>query len=330
MAERKHITELALNFYSDGILLVHPKDVSRIETQGEMVVELANECHIYVIATRPRVSYVPGSIRVGDGKTSGRFKYSRNGVIAETDFWLQGEAIADKIEISEYPHHTLSLIRNGKAIASIPAHLASLMSNHIGDPSLRDLRVVYVGMSYADGARSAKDRLQSHSTLQQVLADLNGDSPESEALIVMAQYDSPQTLISFDGRDKSLKIEDDRNLMDDLQRQREDITKDLQIKLIEAGLIRYFQPSYNDKYKNRFPLPTQQILKEVYEIDFGALVVELNTEDIKCRLFSDSREPGYHHLGSFDLHDPAVRRSLFNTMNVAKGSDADDLAGPVY
>ncbi len=260
MANRKHITELALDFCSDGILIMHPKDVSRIEQQGAAAVELANECHIYVIATRPRVSYVPGSVRVGDGKTSGRFKYSRNGAIKETEFWLKGEAIADKIEISEYPHHTLSLVRNDKVIASIPAHLASLICDHVGDSSLRDLRVVYVGMSYADGSRSAKDRLLSHSTLQQVLADLNGDSPESEALIIMApghdeRYDSPQTLISFDGRDESLKIEDDRNLMDDLQRQRTDITEDLQIKLTEAALIRYFQPSYNEKYKNPVPSP---------------------------------------------------------------------------
>lgn len=329
MPSRNHITELGLGFYSDGLLLVHPKDIGQIDQQSEEYTELANDCHIYLIVTRPRVSFVPDSISVGVGKTAGKFRYIKDGVPQETDFWLLGEANADKIEVSEYPHHKLSLIKNGEKFFTAPAHLLSLMCDHIDEMSLRDLEVVYVGMSYADGTRSAKDRLLSHSTLQQVLADLNSDAPDSEALVIMAQYTPPQTFITFDGRDKSLKIEDDRDVMSDLQRQQREITEGLQIKLIEASLIRYFQPKYNDKYKQRFPLPTQKILKEVYEIDFGALIVELNTERINSRLYSTTRKAGYHHIGSVDLHDPQVRRSFFNLMNVP-GSDAVDHSGPIF
>lgn len=330
MAKRKYISELALNFYSDGLLLVHPKDVASIDQQPEEHAELANECHIYLIVTRPRVSFVPDSIQVGGGKTRGKFRYSKGGVPQETAFWLDGEANADKIEISAYPHHKLTLIKNGERFFTVPGHLLSMMCDHLDDMSIRDLEVAYVGMSYADGTRSAKDRLLSHSTLQQVLADLNNDAPDSEALIVMAQYVSPQTIITFDGMDKSLKLEDDRDLMADLERQQSQITEDLQIALIEASLIKYFEPRYNDKYKQRFPHPTQKILKEVYEIDFGALIVELNTEKINGRLFSGVREPGYHHISGVDLHDPQVRRSFFNVMNLPKGSDGTDHSGPLF
>jgi hypothetical protein len=204
------------------------------------------------------------------------------------------------------------------------------MGDKVNDSSIRDLDVQYVGMSYAEGKRSAKDRLQSHSTLQQVLADLSADSPESEALLVLVQYVSPQSIISFDGRDKSLRIEDDRNLIADLQRQQREITKDLQIALIEAGLIKYFQPPYNDKYKNRFPHPTHKILDEVYSIDFGALTIEINTEEIKCRLYSATRAEGYRHIAGFDLHDVTVRRSFFNVMNLPMGSDGPDHTGPAF
>ena len=204
-----------------------------------------------------------------------------------------------------------------------------MMCDHIDDQSVRDLEVVYVGMSYADGKRSAKDRLLSHSTLQQVLADLNNDSPDMEALIIMAQYDPPKIMMLFDGSDKSLKPEDDRDVAADLQKLETLITRDVEISLIEAGLIKYFEPAYNDKYKERFPHPSQQILKEVYEIDLAALTVEINTEDIYCRLFSKARKPGYHHIASVDLHDPAIRQSFFNPLNVEQGFNAADQSGPI-
>lgn len=330
MANRKHITEIALGFYSRAIILLHPKDLRELEHLPPETSAVAADCHIYLIVTRPRLSFVPGSINVGETKTSGKFKYIRGGISHEVNFHLDGKPNADKIEISDYPHTKLSLIKNNEIFASLPAHLVSLKCNDIDDNSIRDLEVQYVGMSYADGNRSAKDRLLSHSTLQQVLADLNHDSPDTEALLIMVQYESPQTLISFDGRDETLRLEDDRDLLSDLKRQQNEITEDLQIALIEASLIKYFQPPYNEKYKKRFPSPTHKILEEVYNIDFGALTVEINTEDINTRLYSKNQLPGYHHISNFDLHDSIVRRSFFNVMNVASGSDAPDFSGPVY
>lgn len=329
MPTRKHITELALSFYSDALVVLHPKDIGNIESQPEHAA-VAEDCHIYLIVKRPRVAYLPDSIVIGEKETVGRFRFVRAGVAFESEFALRGKANADEIRISPYPHHKLSLIKDGEEFRSVPAHLMSLICDRVQDTSIRDLEVVYVGMSYAEGRRSAKDRLVSHSTLQQVLADLNNDAPDDEALIIMAQFAAPQTIISFDGMDKTLKLEDDRDVMADLAKQQQLMTEDLQIALIEAGLIRYFQPSYNDKYKQRFPHPTQRILKEVYEIDFGALTVELNTEDINARVFSGVRGAGFHHIASVDLHDPQVRRSYFNIMNVDKGSNAEDHSGPIF
>ena len=330
MAIRNHITELALNFYSDGVILLHAKDIKKVDQQPPEVVAIANDCHIYLIVKRPRLSYVPGSVIHGEENSTGRMKYTCKGVPREFEFRLDGKANADSLEVSEYPHSDLKLIRDGKVVFTAPAHLTSMICDYIEDPSVRDLDVQYVGMSYADGKRSAKDRLQSHATLQQVLADLNHESPESEILLLLVQYESPQTIITFDGRDKNLRLEDDRNVVADLRRQQKEITEDLQIALIEASLIKYFQPHYNDKYKKHFPNPSQKILDEVYDIDFGAISVEINTEDVKARLFSGVRAVGFHHIGNFDLHDPNIRRSFFNIMDIPTGSDAPDHSGPIF
>lgn len=330
MATRKQITELALGFFSRGLLLVHAKDIKKVGQESQEIAELAANCHIYLIVKRPRLSFVPGSISLGENKITGRMQYTSNGVPHEIEFGLNGKPNADSVEISDYPHSNMLLVRNGKIVFTLPAHITSMMCEHISDSSVRDLDVQYVGMAYADGNRSAVDRLQSHSTLQQVLADLSHDAPESEVLLLLVEYESPQTIMTFDGRDKTLRLEDDRDVVSDLRRQHTEITENLQIALIEASLIKYFEPRYNDKYKNRFPHPTHKILDQVYSIDFGALTVEINTEDINAQLLSSNRGAGSHHIASFDLHDPLVRRSFFNIMNVESGSDASDHSGPIF
>jgi hypothetical protein len=329
MTTRKQITEMALSFFSKGLVLLHAKNIKKIDDESPKTLALAENCHIYLIVKRPRLSYVPGSIDVQEEKTIGRMRYTRNGVPHEFEFGLKGKATADSVEISAYPHSDLQLIYDGEIGHTLPANLISMMCDEIEDLSVRNLNIQYVGMSYADGTSSAKERLQSHSTLQQVLADLSHDSPESEVLLILVEYEQ-QILISFDGRDKSLQLKDDRDVVSDIQRQQKEITKDLQIALTEASLIKYFQPPYNDIYKKRFPHPTHKILEEVYSIDFGALTVEINTEALNAKLFSDSRLAGYHHIGNFDLHDPEVRRSFFNVLNVESGSDASDHSGPIY
>ena len=144
---------------------------------------------------------------VSEEQLTGRSRYVKAGVVQETEFSLKGKANADEVVISSYPHLKLVLLKNGVKIFSAPAHLVSLLCDSVDDTTVRDLEVVYVGMSYAEGRRSAKDRLISHSTLQKVLADLNNDAPDDEALIIMAQFAQPINMISFDGTDESLKDE---------------------------------------------------------------------------------------------------------------------------
>lgn len=329
MTTRKHAVELALNFYSDGLVLIHPKDIVELDDPDHPYAEVAAHCHIYLIAKRPRLTFVPDSLFVGDDRTTVRLRFVRNGVPSEVTTCLNGRPNADVVEVSGYPHTSLLLKTAGTVTHVLPAYTASFMGTEISDLSVRDLEVVYLGMSYADGTRSAKDRLASHSTLQQVLADLNGSEPDNEALILMAEFAQPMVIMSIDGRTRPTP-DTSRNVGADFARAERELTEDLQISLIEAALIRYFEPPYNDKYKRRFPHPTHKILEELYSIDFGALSVELNVERVNVRLFSAARGPGHYHMTSHDLHDPAVRRSFFNIMNVDDGPDASAMSGPMF
>lgn len=327
---KKRFTDLSLGFYSNGSLILHPANIEKINNESDEIRELADDCHIYLIVSRPRASYLPGSIKLEDGVLTGTLRCSFLGAEHHVAFTVE---VGESVEVQDLKYPFVSLrfedVDNPDEWFSIPAHLMSVCAK-LSDRILSDLEVEYVGMSYAGGKRSAKDRLISHSTLQAVMADMSRDQPDREVMVVLERYEPPQVLMLMNGRDKSLNPDEDRNVVDDLNRAQNEISKDLQICLIEAGLIKYFQPRYNDIYKKRFPHPSHEILKEVYSIDFGAVTVELNSEDLNVRLGSETRKAGFHHIANFDLHDPAVRTSFFNTMNVEGGPDAAMLSGPIY
>lgn len=329
MPQRKHVTEIAFNLASQGVMITHPRDIAKIGEQSVEHAQLASDCHIYLVAKRPRLGFVPDSITWGDGLTKGKMYYHEAGERKETEFHLKGEPNGS-IAYSAYPHNSIELVNGKHSTGPLPAHLISLMCDDIQNKALRDLEVVYVGMSYGDGNRSAKDRLKSHSTLQQVLADMSADEPDSEALLLLVQYAPPFSVISIDGRDKSLRVEKDRDVIKDLRRQQQLIDGKTEIALAEAGLIKYFRPRYNDKYKNNFPDKAHVVTKSLYSIDFIAFAVELNTEDINVRLYSGCRPPGFHHIANYDLHDPQTRKSFFNLLESSSSYSAESFSGPIF
>lgn len=327
---QRKFTDMSVGFFSSGSLILHAKDLKAIDDSGDQNKELADECHIYLILSRPRLSYLADGFRVEEEATYGVFKYSVEGSERNTEFKLSGKMNPDlSLSVSAYPHSKMHLSHNGEVVHTIPAHLMSFIAD-FDNSEITDLEVEYVGMSYAEGRRSAKDRLLSHSTLQTVLADLNHEAPDKEVLLALFRYAPPRVMMVFNGRDKTLDADDDRDFMGDLEAVNQNLSKDLQIALIEAGLIKYFQPKYNDKYKQRFPHPTHVILEELYSVNIAALSVEINSEELNCRMYSPVMRAGYHHIANFDLHDAEERTSFFNVMNVPEGGSAGKLSGPFY
>lgn len=328
--QRKHVTELTINFVSKTAMTLHAADIGRLEQEPAELVQAAERCHIYLIAKRPRVWFVPDSLVVTSQRTTGRLAYSRQGQISEVNFVMEGALPewCDAVSIDGYPHARLLMSYHGEQKKVIPAHQFILFSD-LSDPTIRDLTIEYVGMAYGDGSRSAKDRLLSHATLQAVLGDINRSEPDAQAIVVMVEFWPPQVIISMDGRDETLDVANDRDAFSDIERTERELDEEARIRIIEAALIRYFSPPYNDTYKQKFPLPTHKILSELYQIDYSAIAVELNTEGINLRLQSMSQRAGYHHLVTLDLHDPSVRRSFFDALNGGV-MNANSTSGPIF
>ncbi len=177
-------------------------------------------------------------------------------------------------------------------------------------PELANLEVLYVGQSFASGNRSAFTRLQSHSTLQKILAEASYEDPDGEIFVATFVYEPYRILTLFDGKAKSV-ISDERDSNRFFSILERPLKKSQQISLAEAALIRYFQPRYNKIYKTNFPSTKVKVLASCYELDFSGLSVEINTDELNFQLFSDNVKPAMHHISNIELFANSDRAGFF-------------------
>jgi hypothetical protein len=228
-----------------------------------------------------------------------------------TDFQLPEDAT--EIKVSIYPHRELITYNpKGEEITFLPASMISTgLGLHIRNENLGNLEVLYVGQAFGDGSRNAFDRLRSHSTCQKILAQAQYEDPDSEVYVLAFEYCPYKIFMQFDGKAKGV-ISDYR----DLDRVRSVINNPLtihqQICLAEACLIRYFKPRYNEIYKENFPKENHKILESCYELDFSGLVVEVDTEELRFKLFSETAPPSEHHICKIEIIDPEERWGFFH------------------
>lgn len=310
--DRKYLSEYALHLCSARRLML-PAD--QLHADGQMdalTAEISQACHIYVVCRRPVCSFDPETFSFDGQRTTGKLIYRIAGEIKEAPFELPLELLdgASSIRVSPYPHREVCTYDSiGDEVRYLPASVVSL-SSVVSEQALRELKVLYVGQAYGDGDRAAIDRLRSHQTLQRILADTQSKQPDDEIMVLAFEFDDYRLITLFDGTDrKAIRGESDsqrfRSVLEN------PLTEHQRICLAEACLIRWFQPEYNKIYKSTFPASSQKILDECYQLDFSAIVTEIDTEELGVLLYSSSVAAGTHHIAKFDLVDPETRRSFF-------------------
>lgn len=314
---RKYLTEFALNYCSSSHYLF---PVSQIGTKfkGDKEIEKdINQCHIYLITERPRISFVKDTIFYASGKLSGKASYKIEGNDQIFDFDLDFPLYdgADSVRLGKYPYReieTYNSLNPEETIRIFPSFLLASNYSHQDVAIFKKLNVLYVGQAYGDGNRSALQRLESHSTLQKILSQLPEKYPDSEIIIALFKYniEKPIAHISMSPHFKNA-IGGDEDLDQFKKITQKPISKKQAVTIIEAGLIRYFQPEYNEIFKIKFPSIKHKTLKSCMDLDFTALCVEINTEDSRHMLMSNTRHPSEHHISQFDLVSTQNRASFF-------------------
>lgn len=286
----------------------------QVQADGKMGAEeeeISKSCHIYLICKRPATYFVKDTLVYKNNHLSVTVAYRING--EEQRFQYEGEFPlldgAVNLAISDYPHREiLTFNSDGNEVRRLPANLVSVKEN--SSSPLKKLEVLYIGQSFGNGTRSAHQRLKSHSTLQKILADSAHRYPDSEISVLMFKFEPYRLLTSFDGVAKdTIKGKKDKNRFISIQEN--PLSLKQQIGLVEASLIRYFQPEYNDKFKIKFPSPKVKLLKKCFELDFSGLVIEINTEELRFELFSSTRDSKMHHISNVDMVSDKSRASFF-------------------
>ncbi len=278
--------------------------------------ENISQCHIYIITARPSPYFKPEFLKHENDTLFGKIFYKINGTETAIDFndyrWkLEDDAISIDCK---YPYREIrSLNHQGQEVTYLPAsYLANAyLSKNFGIGELNSYEVLYVGQAQGDqGNRSALDRLASHATLQKILALTNHDYPDKEIMIFMYQFEHGQVIASMDGRAKDADNSDENEIRF-LNAARNPPNKRQKIGLIEAGLIRYFQPHYNEIFKIKFPSTKHKVLKSCFDLDITALIVELDSSDLNYALYSKTTSAKSHHIAQIDLVSSLNRQSFF-------------------
>ena len=307
-------SEFAVNFFSARWVITSAAQLMAGGTMEDNEKDIVNNCHIYLICKSPAISFSKNSLAYEEGKLRVTANYRIEGEVREQAFLLEfplldGEA---DVKLSKYPHREIQVLDSiGAEVRYLPASSVAMDTGwHIINRELSKLEVLYIGQAFGDGSRTAFERLKNHSTLQQILAQAQYESPDSEIQILAFEYASYQIIYQVDGRAENV-ISDHRDWDRLKSIQESHLSKHEQICLIEAGLIRYFQPKYNKIYKESFPSDTHKILEGCYDLDFSGLIVEINTDELRLCLFSETVIPREHHICKIDLLDPEKRLGFF-------------------
>jgi hypothetical protein len=313
--QKKYFSDFAISLSSARWIMISSSELSSGGTMATDAQEVSDICHIYLICQHPDSSFSKEHFDYSNGHIEGQVNYKLNGEAAKLDFRIPYPLLdgAADVILSPYPHREIhSVDATGKTVRRLPASIFFFASTGpLYDPNLRQFKVLYVGQAFAEGKRSAFQRLKSHPTLQKILANASYNEPDSEIFLMMFEYPPYKIINLMDPRSKAT-VDDESDTARFYSILENPLSQYQQICLTEAALIRYFSPRYNEIFKESFPSPNHKLLQQCYNLDFTGLVVEIDTEELLFQLYSDSVRPSTHHTASINLVGHTDRLGFFH------------------
>lgn len=314
VGKRKFVSEFSVGITSNGWLMFTPDQLPAEGKMKDAHQHISDNSHIYLICKKPKANCSNVEPVVSVDHVTGKVISRIDGAEVVSEYSFPFVFIEDEValRVSSYPHRKIETVNaDGEWNRYWPSEMLALFSNN---PIYYDLEVLYVGQAYADGKRTAIDRLRSHLTLQKILADTMNDFPDDQIFILTLVYSDYILFSSFNGIDKTCISgqEDDVRLKSIIDNP---LSKKEIVCLAEAGLIRYFNPKYNITYKSSFPSLDQKILSGCFGLDFSGLSVEIELDDSKFRLYTKDVSIKHHHTAMFNLVDEEERLGFFTLSN---------------
>lgn len=307
MTKRKYLSEFGLGMKCSLILVTQQDGLSQLK-RAKIFED--DPCYIYMVCRRPRVTLDPKATEITEEYIDLSIQVQYQAQYKKKKVRVPNNIGTTSFEVKcPYPHTEFKVVLEDGAIFS-EGKIANLM--HFVNPwdESLDLEVLYIGQSFGvDGARYAPERLVNHSTLQGIYAEAIRQTPDQEIWLVLCSFEEIMIMM-FDGSSdfEVTDEEDDEHFYKVLNT---DISLQQKINFTEAALIRYFRPAYNQMFKNNFPNPAHITYKECYDLEINQVHVEIETDELGCRLWSPLVGPDWCHIAAFPLWSKEDRKDMF-------------------
>ncbi|MFI6265332.1 hypothetical protein [Micromonospora sp. NPDC051006] len=301
MTTRKFFTELGIN-----VTVLDQYMGRQRELQNEKSFPVT--CNLYMVTRRPRMSIDPGSVGFHAGRMTGILRIQRQSQFDEVPFSVSTKDLGRgpfRYE-SEWPHEEYRVY---DADGEVSGGIVALAAVEFGMILARRVphEVLYVGQAFGKaGERTAFDRLKSHSTLQRIYAEC---PPDKEIWLHLCRVSDITLFMEFNPQvpSRTTDEEDEQHRNRVLRRIHSvGFAEREAVAIGEAGLIRYFQPQYNEKFRNNYPDPKHVHISTCYDLDLATIAVELQGQETRSFFYGPAVDKASPlHMFRFPLYETA-------------------------
>lgn len=310
MSKRKYQTEFGINAFCTNLTVFHQYELTNL--RPNVRIENLENTNIYFICSRPRITLPPKNIHVEANHLVLDFIVDKG---IDTKIYrkkFEGKPKQNFKIVSEYPYNQFKMLQDEKIL--LDGYTSLLASGFFSEVKNEvPFKVIYIGQSKTRKSKTIANRLLSHSKLQKIYSDYQIDNPNEEIWIFLARFeDTLLTTMAGDTNDfEATTEENEKHITEFLSRYHKET--DQRVNLIEAGLIRYFQPRYNILLKKQTSSPKiHKSYKNYYDLELNTLMIEINTESVQSLLYSDVIPPKWIHIAEYPLYSELDRKSMFD------------------
>jgi hypothetical protein len=303
--DRKYQTEFTLVITVAGMYLLRAQDLPLVDVAD---LDASVQCHLYVISRAPRISIDPDTVEIGESVITGEVLIHKEDDAERSAFVLPHQIGPGPLTWrTSWPHEAFEILdsegtRAQGGVCALLGHYA-----HVWPAEADRHEILYVGQAFGSaGDRTAWDRLKKHETLQRILADQN---PDTQVWLTLAAVSDVQLLQEISPRPGRLTDDEDNEHINQVFKQfhEEGFHERECVALSEAGLIRGWQPEYNDLLKYTFPSRRQVSLENARDLDLHGLVVEWQSLDLPPLYWSSRHNANRVFFLGYEVHLDAER-----------------------
>lgn len=322
--KRKYLMEFCVNSYTTWGALLQQRDFERLKVPDGISPQ------IYCICRRPKITYDPASVKITDKSYEFDIVYQDGAdTVSQTLTIPRKKQHNVEIKFDLQSPYTYVQLEEAGTVTSVSLATLGTITGIIPE-KYRDLEILYIGQSLSDSpSYDIIERLKNHSTLQSIYSAALSEFPNYDIWIALFHFDCQQIQMIGGPLVADGKISKERwnyDIETPYGEEEKRATKILNsvdidqqyINFTEAALIRYFEPPYNQKFKNTFPNPAHSSYSSCYDLDIHSVSATLAADAIESRVFSSKVEPNLMHLASFPLHTADDRRSFFDLLATKK------------